>query len=112
VVNTAVMSEVSRPYSPRAPLVQASVLGDAAETDVRAHLDRLYGTDTSRWEVLRRYEISQALPAMDAPHRMRRPVRVGGRRYVCGDHRDTSSIQGALFSGRRAARAVLTDLRW
>lgn len=112
VVNTAVMSEVSRPYSPRAPLVQASVLGDAGETDVRAHLERLYGTDTSRWEVLQRYEISQALPAMDAPHRLRRSVRVGGRRYVCGDHRDTSSIQGALFSGRRAARAVLTDLRW
>jgi hypothetical protein len=30
--------------------------------------------------------------------------------YVCGDHRDTSSIQGALVSGRRAARAVLADL--
>jgi hypothetical protein len=26
---------------------------------------------------------------------------------VCGDHRDTSSIQGALVSGQRAARAVL-----
>lgn len=107
VVNTAVMSEVSRPYSPHAPLVQASVLGDAGEQDVRAHLNRLYGTDTSRWEVLRRYEIPRALPAMDAPHRLRRSVRAGERRYVCGDHRDTSSIQGALHSGRRAARAVL-----
>jgi hypothetical protein len=26
---------------------------------------------------------------------------------VCGDHRDTASIQGALVSGQRAARAVL-----
>jgi hypothetical protein len=112
VVNTAVMSEVSRPYSPRAPLVQATVLGQASEQDVRAHLNRLYGTDTSRWEVLRRYEIPRALPAMDAPHPLRRPVRAGGRRYVCGDHRDTSSIQGALHSGRRAARAVLADLRF
>jgi glycine/D-amino acid oxidase-like deaminating enzyme len=32
-------------------------------------------------------------------------------RYVCGDHRDTPSIQGALVSGRRAADAVLADLR-
>jgi glycine/D-amino acid oxidase-like deaminating enzyme len=109
VVNTAVMSEVSRPYSPRAPLVQATVLDEASEKDVRAHLDRLYGTDTSRWEVLRRYDIARALPAMDAPHRLRKSVRAGGRRYVCGDHRDTSSIQGALYSGRRAARAVLAD---
>jgi hypothetical protein len=25
---------------------------------------------------------------------------------VCGDHRDTASIQGALFSGRRTGEAV------
>ncbi|MFE2626210.1 FAD-dependent oxidoreductase, partial [Streptomyces caelestis] len=30
--------------------------------------------------------------------------------YVCGDHRDTSTVQGALQSGRRAAEAILTDL--
>ncbi|MFD5827424.1 NAD(P)/FAD-dependent oxidoreductase [Lentzea sp. NPDC060358] len=111
VVNTAVMSEVSRPYSPHAPLVQATVLRQVSEGDVRTHLNRLYGTDTARWEVLRRYDIPQALPNMDAPHRLKRSVRAGGRRYVCGDHRDTSSIQGALHSGRRAAHAVLADLR-
>ena len=111
VVNTAVMSEVSRPYSPHAPLVQASVLENADEQAVRRHLNRLYGTDTSRWEVLRRYDIPHAIPAMPAPHRLKQSVRAGDRRYVCGDHRDTSSIQGALHSGRRAAHAVLADLR-
>ncbi|MCG8922606.1 FAD-dependent oxidoreductase [Lentzea sp. CC55] len=111
VVNTAVMSEVSRPYSPHAPLVQASVVGEAGEQDVRRHLARLYGTDTSRWEVLRRYDIPRAIPAMTAPRRLKQSVRAGDRRYVCGDHRDTSSIQGALHSGRRAAGAVLADLR-
>ena len=30
--------------------------------------------------------------------------------YVCGDHRDNASIQGAMVSGRRAAEAVLADL--
>jgi uncharacterized protein with NAD-binding domain and iron-sulfur cluster len=30
--------------------------------------------------------------------------------YVAGDHRDTSSLQGALVSGRRTANAVLDDL--
>jgi predicted NAD/FAD-dependent oxidoreductase len=30
--------------------------------------------------------------------------------YICGDYRDTSSIQGALVSGERAAAAVLADL--
>jgi glycine/D-amino acid oxidase-like deaminating enzyme len=35
--------------------------------------------------------------------------RGGPRRYVCGDHRATGSIQGALASGTRAAREVLAD---
>ncbi|MDF2740823.1 MAG: hypothetical protein K0S88_2191, partial [Actinomycetia bacterium] len=30
--------------------------------------------------------------------------------YVCGDHRDNASINGALVSGRRTADAVLEDL--
>ena len=33
---------------------------------------------------------------------------VGPGRYVCGDHRATGSVQGALASGARAAREVLT----
>jgi hypothetical protein len=35
--------------------------------------------------------------------------RGGPRRYVCGEHRATGSIQGALASGTRAAREVLAD---
>jgi predicted NAD/FAD-dependent oxidoreductase len=53
---------------------------------------------------------SYALPAMPVPFEFQRPVHMGNRLYVAGDHRDTSSIQGALVSGRRAARAVLKDL--
>jgi predicted NAD/FAD-dependent oxidoreductase len=34
-----------------------------------------------------------------------------GDLVVCGDHRDTGSIQGALVSGQRAAEAVLAGLR-
>jgi predicted NAD/FAD-dependent oxidoreductase len=37
-------------------------------------------------------------------------VRVLHGLYVCGDHRDTSTVQGALHSGHRAARHVLHDL--
>jgi predicted NAD/FAD-dependent oxidoreductase len=37
-------------------------------------------------------------------------VRLDDGLYVCGDHRDTSSIQGALVSGRRAAATVLADV--
>jgi hypothetical protein len=108
VVNTAVISEV---VPSGGPLVQASVLDDSAgEADVRAEVGKLYGVNAGSWDLLARYSIPRALPAMPAPHGFRSPVRAGGRRYVCGDHRDTSSIQGALVSGHRAAEAVLADL--
>lgn len=114
IANSAVMSRVA-PWS--APdgraLVQASGVrhGDgAAEADVRRQLSRMWRADASRWEIVRRDDIPDALPAQTAPLRVRRPARVGERLYVAGDHRDTASIQGALVSGARVARAVLRDL--
>ncbi|CAN5259377.1 hypothetical protein BH20ACT22_BH20ACT22_16410 [soil metagenome] len=45
-----------------------------------------------------------------APWQAERPVRLAEGLYLAGDHRYTSSIQGALLSGRRAAEAILADL--
>jgi predicted NAD/FAD-dependent oxidoreductase len=41
---------------------------------------------------------------------VRSGVALGDGLYVCGDHRDTPSTQGALVSGRRAATEVLRSL--
>jgi phytoene dehydrogenase-like protein len=115
VVNTTVLSNVAATYAPAGTtLVSSSVLGTtgaaADETAVRAHLAALYRTDTSDWELVRRVEVPAALPAMPPPLNLRKPVRYVESLYVCGDHRDTGSIQGALVSGRRAATAVAADL--
>lgn len=115
VVNTSVQSTVAPTYAPAGrTLVSSSVLGTrgpaADESAVRAHLAVLYGTSTDDWELVRRIEVPAALPAMPPPLNLRKPVRYVEGIYVCGDHRDTGSIQGALVSGRRAAAAVLTDL--
>jgi phytoene dehydrogenase-like protein len=93
-------------------LVTSVLLGPppASDAPVRAHLAGLYGTGTGRWELLAVRHDPEALPAMTAPHDLRRPVRVLHGLYVCGDHRDTSTVQGALHSGHRAARHVLHDL--
>ncbi len=120
VANTVVISAAAPSYAPAGrDLVSTSLVhgsGPVPDPDgpeVRAALARLHGTDTSRWEHVATYSLPHALPGMPAPHPLRSPVRfVGGseRMYVAGDHRDTSSIQGALVSGRRAADAVLSDL--
>jgi hypothetical protein len=94
-------------------LVSSSALGihnDASsEKAARIHLARLYGVNTDSWELVASYPIQHALPSMRVPFDVRKAVRVSAGRYVAGDHRDTSSIQGALVSGRRAATALLKD---
>ncbi|MFC7309709.1 NAD(P)/FAD-dependent oxidoreductase [Streptomyces monticola] len=111
VAHTAVMSEVDPTRAPAGrALVSSVVLGPPPdEDDVRAHLSGLYGTSTANWELLAVHHDQEAVPSMPAPHDPRRQVRLLAGLYVCGDHRDTSTVQGALHSGRRAAHAVLDD---
>lgn len=111
LVNAAVVSRAAPSYAPPGRhLVEASALmGPGRDTDeqsMRRHAGDLLGADPSGWEVVARHEVPDALPAQPAPYVSRQPVRVGDL-VVCGDHRDTGSIQGALVSGQRAAEAIL-----
>ncbi|MHC3472476.1 NAD(P)/FAD-dependent oxidoreductase [Streptomyces sp. 7R007] len=114
VAHTAVVSAVDPSRAPAGrALVSSAVLGPPPsdlDTAVRMHLARLYGTSTARWETLAVHHTREAVPAMRAPHDLRRPVRLLAGLYVCGDHRDTSTVQGALHSAHRAATAILADL--
>lgn len=79
---------------------------------LRVQLRRWYGAIIDRCEHVRTYRIPYAQPDQRPPalSMPARPVRLGDGRYVCGDHRENASINGALASGRRAAEAVLADL--
>jgi phytoene dehydrogenase-like protein len=117
VKNLAVMSEVAPGYAPGGrALVVASVPGPdgLAPPALLAHAARRqltgwFGPDVARWEVVRVDRIPHGHPDQRPPFSPRRAVALGDGRYVCGDHRDTASIQGALFSGRRTAARVLAD---
>lgn len=113
VANSVVLTNAAPSYAPGRHLVSSSVVsGDASEPAVRAHLSRLYDVDTSQWQHVARYDVRGALPSQAPPvGRLRKAVRLEPGLYVAGDHRDSASIQGALVSGRRAALAVLADLR-
>ncbi|MGV9253302.1 NAD(P)/FAD-dependent oxidoreductase [Streptomyces sp. NPDC003697] len=114
VLNTCVLSEVVPGYAPPGhALVATSVLGadtEGRQDDVRGALSELYGTDTRDWDLLTVRTIDEALPAMPPPQPLLRTSRVAPGRYVCGDHRATGSVQGAMASGARAAREVMRDL--
>lgn len=82
----------------------------ATEAEVRRQGEEVLGGSAARWALLRRDDITDALPAQGPPLRTTRPAKVSEGVYVAGDHRDTASIQGALVSGDRVGRAVLADL--
>ncbi|MEO9151361.1 MAG: FAD-dependent oxidoreductase [Lapillicoccus sp.] len=113
VVNTAVVSAAAPTYAPDGrDLVEVTTLASARLTDdaARAEAGRLWQTSADGWDLLVRHDVTHALPVTRAPLDRRQSVDLGDGLFVCGDHRDTPSIQGALVSGRRAANAVLKRL--
>ncbi|NJP65321.1 FAD-dependent oxidoreductase [Streptomyces sp. ventii] len=110
-LNTAVLSQVAPAYAPPGySLIATSVVGDdvpGREAAVRAALAEVYGADTADWDLVDARTVPAALPAMTPPWPLSRPTRLAEGRYICGDHRATGSVQGALASGARAAREVI-----
>ncbi len=80
---------------------------------VRAHMSKWFGPVVDSWSMLAAYPLARALPQQRHAEWEQSPVRLGGTGgvYMCGDYRETASIQGALASGRRAAEAVIKDPR-
>ena len=115
----AVPSSVAAGYAPPGrSLVSVSTPG--AESDrvdlldaVTAELGEWFGkTTVAGWNHLRTYRVENALPSF-SPGRHKpageNPLLDSGV-FICGDHRETPSIQGALVSGRKAATAVSRKL--
>jgi phytoene dehydrogenase-like protein len=118
VNNLCFPSQVAPSYAPAgATLVSASVVGGAAgdagegalEAAVRAQMEAWFGPQVRGWRHLRTDHVRHAQPEQrpGALEPVERPVRLDSGLFVCGDHRDTASLHGAMLSGRRAAEAVL-----
>ena len=114
--NLAVLSEVAPTYAPQGrSLVAAAVPGPDAKdprvtTRVVDQLSRWFGSTTTEWSHLRTDVIPHGQPLQVPPLDLRQSVDLGEGVFVAGDHRDTASLQGALVSGGRAARAVVAHL--
>ena len=116
--NVAVPSDVAPGYAPddRA-LVSVVVVGTptedmaALQRSVRAQLIDWFGLAAGGWTHLQTQHLPYALPEQAPPFLSppERPVRRRPGLYVCGDHRRTASLNGALAAGRTAADAVWAD---
>jgi phytoene dehydrogenase-like protein len=113
--NVAIMSNVAPSYAPPGrALIAAAVPGpDSSRPDldetVRAQLRGWWGDRVDTWTHLRTYRIAHGQPDQRPPFHPKQQIALGSGRYVCGDHRDTASIQGALYSGRRTGERVIAD---
>jgi phytoene dehydrogenase-like protein len=115
VNNLCFPTQAASGYGPAgATLVSASVVGGAAgeaalEAAVRKQMAGWFGDDVRGWRHLRTYHIRHAQPEQrpGVLEPVERPVRLASGLFVCGDHRDTASLHGAMLSGRRAAEAIL-----
>ena len=114
VLNVAVMSNVASTYAPAGShLVVAAAPGHdgpTIETDARAQLRGWWGPQVDAWEHLATYRIAHGQPRQRPPFDPKRRVRLDDGRFVCGDHRDTASIQGAMYSGRRCGLAIAAEI--
>jgi phytoene dehydrogenase-like protein len=116
VNNLAVLSEINPACAPPGRhLLSASCMGipdlsdDELTRAVLAQMKGWFGGQVEGWRHLRTYRIPHAQPGQDPGvlEPAERGVRVSDGLFVCGDHRETASLQGALHSGRRAAEAVM-----
>ena len=111
IANVAVMSNVSSRYSPPGRHLIAAAApgytGGDIERQARAQLTSWWGPSVDGWSTLRVDQISYGQPDQSPQFSPKQSIEVEPGLFVCGDHRDTGSIQGALFSGRRCAEAIL-----
>lgn len=117
--NLCVPSQVSPNYAPEGQsLVSVTALDRAGEPqagldEVRSQLKDWFGPTVESWRHLKTFDIEYALPVQSPPalQPVEKDPQVRPGVFLCGDHCDTGSINGAMASGRRSAAAAIASLR-
>jgi phytoene dehydrogenase-like protein len=118
IARTTVISRAAPALAPPGrALIATTVYGNdgkepaALDRVVLGRLAHLHRSSVRSWETLDIKHVEHAVVTMQSPYNFARPVRLINGLYVCGDHRGLPNVEGALQSARRAATAVLEDLR-
>ena len=110
VINTIAISNLVSTYSPVGKtLLSSTTIDFASESEVRRHLATLWGTSTSDWSLIAKYEIPKSLPIFGIGTRGVQAAKIAENLYVAGDYRTAPSQNGALLSGRLAAQELLLN---
>lgn len=118
LINTVcVLSEAALSYAPSGRALISTTVTDYSEGHngladaVREVLRSWFGRQVDEWRHLRTDRIRRALPPVDLLPLSDRgsSSRVANGLYLCGDYRESGTMDGALVSGRKAAESILAD---
>lgn len=110
VVNSIAISKMVSSYAPSGKtLLSSTTIDYASESEVRRHLALMWGTSTSSWSLIAKYEIPKSLPIFGINSHRAQSTKISERVFVAGDYRTAPSQNGALLSGRLAAQELLLN---
>ncbi|KAF9609881.1 hypothetical protein IFM89_018966 [Coptis chinensis] len=118
VNNMFFATNVAPSYGPPGKtLVSVSVIGtcegvsdDDLTAKVVRELSGWFGDSiVESWKHLRTYRIEFAQPDQCPPTDLMKDSKIGSGVYMCGDHWNSATFDGALVSGRIAAEALLKE---
>ncbi|MHC9063999.1 FAD-dependent oxidoreductase [Nitrospira sp. CMX1] len=118
VVRTVcVLSEAAPSYAPSGRALISVTVAEQIDTHidmsqtVQGHLRSWFGSQVNEWRHLRTDRIQRALSPLNACSPGNRTIspRQAEGLYLCGDYRESGTLDGALLSGRKAAEAILSD---
>jgi hypothetical protein len=117
-INSLVVPSLLSPrYAPAGEsLISVNVVGMPSQSDVelekavRVQLQGWFDEAVAGWQHLKTFRISNALPSQTPP--VEDPRNFNPRRaewlYLCGEYGNAPTINWALYSGRRAAEAIVS----
>ncbi len=112
-----VPSDVAANYAPQGRTLisvsEKTTTQEISESSLRQQLESWFGPEVQTWETLKRFPIRHALPSMRTIPQSQSQgfLQITPHVLACGDHCTTSSIQGALRSGRKAAQNLIQKLK-
>lgn len=108
VVNSIAISKMVPTYAPDGrTLLSSTTVEVASESEVRRHLALMWGTSTSNWSLIAKYEIPKSLPIFGVGSTGAQSARFSENVFIAGDYRSAPSQNGAMLSGRLAALELL-----
>ena len=110
VVNSTVISNLVTSYAPTGrSLLSSTTIDNSSESEVRRHLALMWGTPTQTWPLIAKYDIPKSLPISGVGNHSVTSARISANVFIAGDFRTAPSQNGALLSGRLAAKELLLN---